>query len=106
MPYSPLRIIGKFENQRLQLQRIQFDEGAYFILRMSTLSRRELLTALARAVLLTSAGALSAPSLLASVFQSQAAQDPIALSRPRYRVSSEDDGLLDELARCAVRFFW
>ncbi len=103
---SSLCIIGKFENHRLQLQRIQFDEGAYFILRMSTLSRRELLIALARAGLLTGAGTLSAPSLLTSALQSPAAQDPIALSRPRYRVSSEDDGLLDELARCAVRFFW
>ena len=75
---------------------------------MRNLSRRELLAELARAGLLTSAGALAAPSLFARAFQSATTQEQeaVAFSRPRYRVSADDDGLLDEISRCAVRFFW
>lgn len=77
-------------------------------------SRRELLAIMARAGLLTGAGMLTAsPSLLAKALRSftqvpiqEPGQHPIALSRPRYRVSADDDGLLDEISRCAVRFFW
>jgi hypothetical protein len=104
----PQSIIGNFEQSRHEPPRIQSDEGAYFILGMQNLSRRELLEKLARAGLLTGAGALAAPSLFASALQSAMAQqqESVALVRPRFRVSSDDDGLLDEISRCAVRFFW
>ena len=75
---------------------------------MRNLSRRELLAKLARAGLLTSASAIAAPSLFANALAIPATQEQesVALSRPRYRVSTDDDGLLDEISRCAVRFFW
>jgi hypothetical protein len=75
---------------------------------MRNLSRRELLAALARAGLITSASALAAPSLFADALPilGTQEQESVALFRPRYRVSTDDDGLLDEISRCSVRFFW
>ncbi len=75
---------------------------------MRNLSRRELLAKLARAGLITSASALAGPSLLASAIPSLLTQqqESVAVSRPRYRVSLDDDGLLEEISQCAVRFFW
>jgi hypothetical protein len=101
-------LIGNFDQPNHEPPRIQSHEGAYFILGMRNLSRRELLAELARAGLLTTAGAFAAPSLFARAIQSATTQEQesIALARPRYRVSADDDGLLDEISRCAVRFFW
>ncbi len=74
---------------------------------MRTLSRRELLAELTRAGLFTASGALALPSLLSAATQAPTAQETAALSRTRRStVASDDDALLDEMSRCAVRFFW
>jgi hypothetical protein len=73
---------------------------------MRTLSRRELLSEIARASLLTTAGALAAPSLLRAATNAATQEISVALARPKHLVSTEDDGLLEEISQCAVRFFW